>query len=227
MKSRKNETNEPTTTARRYLKNLRIVLILKIKLTNFVLQLTKVINSIDCFIQNETVVFNFSSMCSNLHKTILLLGGNEPNTLELFCKIRQLIPEMIGAIVKESSNYGSKPWGFEADHDFLNRVIEIETTLSPTELLKKTMQIETMLGRKRLSNSGYFSRAIDVDILFYDDIIVEIPDLTIPHPRLHLRRFTLLPLVEKWPQLRHPSLQKSMIELLKDCSDQGDVWRIH
>ncbi len=165
-------------------------------------------------------------MCSNLHKTILLLGGNEPNTLELFFKTRQLISEMIGDIVMESSIYGSKPWGFEADHDFFNCVIEIETLLTPSELLKKTMQIETMLGRKRHSQIGYSSRAIDLDILFYDDIILESEKLIIPHPRLHLRRFTLLPLVEKWSQIEHPSLHKSMIELLKGCSDQGEVWQI-
>lgn len=189
-------------------------------------QLTNVVNYIDSFILSEVVVINFSSMCSNLQKAILLLGGNEPNTLELFFKTRQLISEMIGAIVMESSIYGSKPWGFEADHDFLNCVIEIGTFLSSSELLKKSMQIETMLGRDRFPNSGYSSRAIDVDILFYENSIIETPELIIPHPRLHLRKFTLLPLVEKWPQFQHPSLKKSMIELLESCSDQGEVWRI-
>lgn len=166
-------------------------------------------------------------MCSNLHKVLLLLGGNEPSTLELFLKVRQLIFERVGKIVQESADYGSKPWGFEADHDFINRVIEIETTLSPNELLEKLMLIENSLGRTRTLQKGYGSRAIDVDILFYDNVVIDYPTLTIPHPRLHLRRFTLLPLVEKWSELEHPFLKKSMLELLKDCPDQGEVWRIN
>ena len=165
-------------------------------------------------------------MRSKLHKAILLLGGNKPYTLEVFSKVEQLILQEVGVIVEKSSNYGSKPWGFEADHDFLNRVIEIETSLSPSELLDKAMQIETMMGRQRTPSLGYTSRSIDIDILFYADVIIDLPELIIPHPRLHLRRFTLLPLVEKWSQLEHPVLHKSMRELLKDSPDQGEVWQI-
>lgn len=142
-------------------------------------------------------------------------------------RVRKLLLEKGGKIVQESSDYGSKPWGFEAEHNFINRVIEIETALSAYELLERVMQIESSLGRNRILQMGYESRSIDVDILFYDNFVIDKPELTIPHPRLHLRRFTLLPLVEKWAELQHPILKKSMIELLKDCPDQGEVWLIN
>lgn len=161
-----------------------------------------------------------------MHRAILLLGGNAPNTLDVFFKVEQLICQGVGSIVERSSDYGSQPWGFEADHDFFNRVIEVETPLLATELLTSVLDFEIQLGRVRTNSLGYSSRVIDVDILFYDDVVVETRQLTIPHPKLHLRRFTLLPLVEKWGHLQHPTLHKTMKELLKNCPDMGKVWLI-
>ncbi|MGQ1947295.1 2-amino-4-hydroxy-6-hydroxymethyldihydropteridine diphosphokinase [Geofilum sp. OHC36d9] len=160
------------------------------------------------------------------HRAWLLLGGNTSETQRLFLNATTLLSEEVGDIVKMSSDYGSKPWGFEASHDFLNRVVEVTTILNPEQLLSSVLHIETQLGRKRSNQAGYASRGIDIDILFYDEKTITTDELIIPHPRLHLRMFTLLPLCEQWPQIYHPVLNKTVQQLLKACSDTGAVWRV-
>lgn len=165
-------------------------------------------------------------MKDKLHRAWLLLGGNTSETKSLFSDATTLMLEEVGFIVKISSDYGSQPWGFEASHDFLNRVVEVATVLTPEQLLSSVLHIETRLGRTRSNQPGYASRGIDIDILFYDGKTITTDELIIPHPRLHLRMFTLLPLCEQWPQLYHPVLKKRVSQLLKACSDTGAVWRV-
>ena len=104
---------------------------------------------------------------------------------------------------------------------YLNQVLAVATYLTPAEVLEQTQAIEQRLGRVRAEKWG--ARVIDIDLLFYDDLILETPTLTLPHPLLHERRFTLMPLVEIAPDLVHPVFKKSVYQLLANCTDEGEV----
>lgn len=129
-----------------------------------------------------------------------------------------LVREKLGRITVCSSVYETEPWGFSSSTRFLNMVLELETDLNPQGLLGRIMMVEAMLGRLR-EGKTYASRVIDIDILFYDRLCFSEGDLTIPHPRLHERRFVLVPMSEIAPEFIHPKLNKSIAELLNSCSD--------
>ncbi len=136
---------------------------------------------------------------------------------------RQIEAE-IGGVVTESGMYESEPWGFENDSWFLNQVLVCTSALEPSEVLTKIHAIEKELGRIRNNPSdGYQSRSIDIDILFYDNQIVNQPNLIIPHPELHKRMFTLLPLQEIMKDFVHPVLKQTISKLVKNCQDAGKV----
>ncbi len=157
-----------------------------------------------------------------MSKLILLLGGNQGDVEKQFVQAESEISKKIGSVLNSSALYESEPWGFDAEELFLNKVLVVETQLSPFEVLEITQQIEILIGRKeKTSSSGYSSRMIDIDILFYDNLIINTDNLTIPHPRLHLRNFTLLPLAEICPDLEHPVLQKSILDLKNDTPDSA------
>jgi len=123
-----------------------------------------------------------------------------------------------------SAAYESEPWGFEAEEWFLNRVIVLETEMGPERLLEELLGIEKELGRVRHPEvEGYCSRTADLDILYYGDRVVQTPTLTIPHPRLHLRRFALMPLCDVMPNFVHPVFQMTQMELLQRCPDDSIV----
>ncbi len=160
------------------------------------------------------------------HTVYLLLGGNVPSRSAYLAKGIELISKWVGKILRTCLLYESEPWGFEAPVAFLNQVVCVETRLSPMELLKVTRTIEQSAGRAKKSAGGtYASRTLDVDILFYDEERVLLPDLTVPHARMAERRFTLLPLAEIAPEKIHPVLKKSCLQLLNDCKDEGRVWK--
>ena len=153
----------------------------------------------------------------------ILLGSNLGNRFELLTQAREALQLPNIQIVNYSSVYESAPWGFEAEQNFLNQVLQVSTNLPPQELLQKTQQVEQNLGRVRTTNSSYTSRTIDVDILFYGSEIISTPTLTLPHPRLHLRRFALVPLSEIAPDFIHPILKKTVKILLEECGDRGEA----
>lgn len=126
-----------------------------------------------------------------------------------------------GEITGRSSVIETEPWGFESATPFLNMAVRIETDLSPADLLSQLLDIETGMGRIR-RGKGYESRVIDLDILFYDDLVINNKDLVIPHPLLHKRLFVLKPLAELTPDLVHPVLNRSISELLNDLV--GSRW---
>ncbi len=156
-----------------------------------------------------------------------MLGSNLGNKTE---NIRFAIREIglkAGEVKKQSALYASEPWGFDSAHDFVNAVIEIQTRHSPNALLKTVLEIEKQAGRKREQHSGYACRTLDIDILFYDELVIDENDLVIPHPRLHQRRFTLEPLNEIAPGIRHPKLKKTVGELLELCVDKLTVKKLN
>ena len=158
---------------------------------------------------------------------ILLLGGNEDGTFDAITRVHRLLNEFVGEVTSLSGLYTSPPWGFEHPHWFLNQVVCLKTEMAPEQLLEATQRMEEELGRqKKTVTDKYEARLIDIDILFIDEQIIDRPELVIPHPRLHLRRFTLLPLNELAPGFRHPVLQKTVRELLRECPDEAEVRRV-
>jgi 2-amino-4-hydroxy-6-hydroxymethyldihydropteridine diphosphokinase len=128
-------------------------------------------------------------------------------------------------IVRRSSLYTTEPVGFGPQNWFLNCVVEAATELMPRQLLRATQLVEREMGRKRLVHGG--PRSVDVDILFYGGNVVSMPDLEIPHPRIAERRFVLVPLREIAPGLRHPTLRRTIGELLAATPDRSEVRRWH
>lgn len=109
----------------------------------------------------------------------------------------ELIDENVGKVVRRSSMIETEPWGFESDNKFLNMCVALDTQLSPLQLLHATQDIERQLGRKSKSVNGVYSdRLIDIDILLYDDLHIQTPELTIPHPNMRSRDFVMRPLME-------------------------------
>jgi 2-amino-4-hydroxy-6-hydroxymethyldihydropteridine pyrophosphokinase len=157
-----------------------------------------------------------------MEKVYLLLGGNLGKRQLLIKQMRDVIQLNIGNITRCSSLYESEPWGFSHSNQFINQVVECYTNLDPLQLLKIIHDIERSLGRVRTDN-GYAARTADIDILFYGNLIEISEVLTIPHPLLHKRRFTLLPLVELEPTMIHPQLNKTLTELLETCNDNSKV----
>jgi len=147
------------------------------------------------------------------------LGDRKANFLEAMDRI-QKVPST--RIVKQSSLYESEPLG-DAKTWFVNAVVELETECSADELLKRLKQIEAAMGRKRVRGKRWGSRIIDLDILFFDNEIINKRTLKVPHPELHNRRFVLAPLSELAPQLIHPKLSVSVSELLAGVKDTKKI----
>ncbi len=146
---------------------------------------------------------------------ILSLGSNLGDRRLLLQNAIRALEEQVGTLLKCSSFYTTAPVGFTSQNSFLNAVVAMQTQLSPLEVLHATQKIERQLGRTQKSINGqHFDRTIDIDILAYDDTSVNTPNLVIPHPRLHLRRFVLEPLCEILPSLSHPQLSSTYQQLL-------------
>ena len=142
-------------------------------------------------------------MGRKVHKVYLGLGSNLGDKEAHIRKAITLIGERVGTVLRQSSLIETEPWGFESEHTFLNGVILVETTLTPRQTLKATQKIERDLGRKRKSTDSsshqlpnYSDRPIDLDILLYDDLTIDEPDLKIPHPLMEQRDFVMIPLRE-------------------------------
>ena len=157
-----------------------------------------------------------------VHSVYLSLGSNLGDKLGNLRKCMDLIKSHIGEIAERSQVYRSAAWGFQSDHAFYNMCLEVNTALGVQDLMEKILKIEKIMGRKR-SEKGYTDRIVDIDILFFDELVLESPDIEVPHPRIELRRFVLEPLAEINPGLNHPVLNLSIARLLEDCHDKNEV----
>jgi len=156
----------------------------------------------------------------------LIIGANENDRLSNIYKARYFINKDIGTIQQSSSLYETEPWGFICNCNFYNQVVRIDTSLNHYDVLNEIKKTEERMGRKRTAER-YSSRIIDIDILFFDHVILESGNLVIPHPGIADRRFVLEPMREIAKTFVHPKLHKSMDQLYDECNDKSKVWKIN
>jgi len=157
-----------------------------------------------------------------MNRVVLLTGGNLGNRAQVLSKAYDLISRRIGSISASSPLVESEPWGFDSDEAFLNQVLVVETEQEALEVLANTQAIEKELGRKR-KKTQWVSREIDIDILFFNDQIINLEQLTVPHKQLHKRKFTLYALNFVLPDYQHPVLKQSIRALLQQCKEASKV----
>lgn len=157
-------------------------------------------------------------------RIFLLLGANLGDRRHTLVDALEQITQRVGPVISASSFYETAPWGVTDQPSYLNQVLEVRSLLAPHAVLTTILDIERLLGRVRLERWG--ARLVDIDLLYYDQQMIDTPDLTVPHPRLHLRRFTLAPLAEIAPEFLHAGLQKSNRQLLEECEDDSEVVRL-
>jgi 2-amino-4-hydroxy-6-hydroxymethyldihydropteridine diphosphokinase len=145
------------------------------------------------------------------------LGNRERNLNDTILNLAM----EVGMIIRQSGMYQFKPWGFSSEHYFLNTVVLVETLLSPFDLLAKTQEIERKSGRTEKTSTVYTDRLMDIDILFYDNLIIHQPTLKIPHPLMGKRDFVLMPLSEIAPELVHPVSGKKIKEMWNELLENG------
>lgn len=159
-----------------------------------------------------------------MNKAYLLTGGNMGKRQENLAMAYNYVDQQCGRVINASSIYETEAWGKNDQPSFLNQVLEIQTNLTPRQLLKKILLIEKQIGRVR--EEKYGPRIIDIDILLFNDDIHNYPSLKIPHPELPNRRFVLVPLAEIAPEFIHPVFKKTITELLAVCPDKLTVKKI-
>ena len=153
-----------------------------------------------------------------MNRAYLLLGGNIGDRLKYIERSRDLIAQKVGVITKKSEIFITAAWGNTLQPDFYNQAIELDTVLKPTELLNQLLKIEEQLGRIR-NGEKWQERIIDIDILFYNDEIIDEPNLKIPHPLIQERKFVLTPMMDIAKELIHPVFKKSITQLFSECKD--------
>ena len=156
-----------------------------------------------------------------MNHVYLMIGGNIGNRLSNLENARYSIEQKCGPIQKQSSIYETEAWGFKEQPAFYNQALCIETALSPHDLMTTLLTIEQAMGRERLMPLG--PRTIDLDIIYYNQTIIEGPELTIPHPRIASRNFVLAPLMEIAPDFIHPLLKKTNLALYNASTDVSVV----
>lgn len=149
------------------------------------------------------------------------LGSNEGNKLQILRDAYLDLKKNVGFLIQSSSIYETAPWGFESENSFLNAVLKFETNHTPQEILNILHYLEDKAGRTRLTSGKYNDRTLDLDLLYYDDLLSDEPKMQIPHPKISDRLFVLMPLLEidpKWIDVRH---SKSIEMLLKETKDSS------
>ena len=159
-----------------------------------------------------------------MSKVYFSIGSNKGNRSGLINEAIDKIDIIIGKVVLKSSIYETKSWGFNSNN-FYNICILLESTLTPELILNKILTIEKGMGRLKTTDQ-YSDRCIDIDILFFDNMIVNSKSLEIPHPRIQLRKFVLTPMLELTPDLIHPILNKSIRQLELECVDKDQPIKV-
>jgi 2-amino-4-hydroxy-6-hydroxymethyldihydropteridine diphosphokinase len=159
-----------------------------------------------------------------MNKCFLLIGGNVGDSLAWLALARTNIERAAGRIVLASSVYQTAAWGKTDQADFLNQALLLETSMEAPALMTSLLELEEKMGRRR--GEKYGSRIIDIDILFFNDEIISLPQLSIPHPEIQNRRFALAPMAEIAPEWIHPVIGRSIRDLLNGSSDPGNVKKI-
>ena len=154
----------------------------------------------------------------------LLLGSNMGNSIQFLANARKHIENELGVILVSSSIYQTAAWGKTDQPDFMNQVVKVTSHLAPEEVLQTILAIENKLGRERAEK--WAARTIDIDILFYDLMIINHDNLVIPHPFLQERAFALAPLAELAPNLEHPILKKTITTLLANLASDLSVRKL-
>lgn len=159
-----------------------------------------------------------------MSKVYFSIGSNKGNRSQLINEAIDKIDIYIGRVELKSSIYETQSWGFKSNN-FCNICLLIESSLSVESIFNKILKIEKDMGRLKSGNK-YSDRCIDIDILFVENIIVNSKNLIIPHPRLHLRKFVLTPMLDIAPDLIHPILNKSIKQLELECDDNDQPKKI-
>ena len=160
------------------------------------------------------------------NKVLIGLGGNVGNVKNTLLKSIQLISTKIGPISQQSSIYKTAAWGIKDQAPFLNQALVLQTMLTPLQVLEHCLSIENELGRDRINGKKWEERVIDIDLLFYNDQLIDLPQLQVPHPFVQDRNFVLIPLVEITPEFIHPTLHKTMLELASISPDKMKVIKL-
>ncbi len=157
-----------------------------------------------------------------MNKVFLGLGGNLYEPAEMLEKARKLVELRCGSIQSTSSLYETEAWGMASEHRFLNQVIELHTNLGAEALMDHLLKIENELGRTR-NFEGYADRTIDLDVLFFNEEVIQKEKITVPHPRIAFRKFVLVPLCEIASEFVHPITGKTLGQMLEDCNDELEI----
>lgn len=180
--------------------------------------------------KTEKVNYKSKNVCyfatMKQHQVILSLGSNQGNRLSMITTCIDLIHSEIAVAVKVSKIYETPAWGFDSE-PFYNAAILIHTSKSPQKILKQVLKVEKMLGRERSNDSGYQARIIDVDIIAFDEEIIETENLQIPHPLMQNRKFVLQPMLDLGLNWEHPTLKKSIAQLLVQTDDVSEIKAVH
>lgn len=157
-------------------------------------------------------------------RTYILMGSNLDNPARQLNQAEKNIAKQIGKIRRRSSVYQTAAWGYRKQPDFLNRVLVVDTTLSAEKMMTVLLEIEAGMGRVRSKKNA--ARTIDLDILFYGKAVISTAGLTVPHPRMSVRRFVLVPLNQLSPMFRHPVSGQTIHQMLLSCPDELNVKKI-
>ena len=164
-----------------------------------------------------------------MSRVVFLTGSNAPDRDNVLCRTAEILSRRVGEVERASQIYGSEPWGFHAEEMFANQALILQTALTPIEVLDEALATEQEVGRdrareqaeKEITGERYASRVVDVDVMFYDEEIIDTPRLKVPHPLLHVREFALEPLCEIMGDYRHPVLGKRLGTIYEELKGIG------